>query len=591
MNQVEADHPKPVVTRFAPSPTGYLHVGGARTALFNWAYARRHNGTFILRIEDTDRARSTTESTRRIIEDLRWLGLDWDQGPDPTPGVEPHSSQIGPEGSGPYFQSQRQELYETHLRRLLECGRAYKCFKTPEQLAADREEAKRNKRAYKYDRTESIGLSADTVAQYEREGRPGVVRFRMPDTDITVNDLVLGPVTIKAQELEDFVIQKSDGSPTFHLANVVDDALMAVTHVLRAQEHLMNTPKHAALQTALGFDSPAYAHLPLIFNPDGSKMSKRDKAKAARQAGKEWQQANGGVEALLDRLGAAAPRTGETAAPARERIEAFLNKKTDEMDIVEHVSQVLNVDLPEIDVVDFHASGYLPDVLINYLCLLGWSPGNDLERFDAEFLVENFDLSRIGKANARFDRKKLLAFNSDTIAALKPRSFRERLRHHLNAYYPAYRELILDEARFTLFAEAYRERSRTLDEPARNGLFFVIDDEEVVYDPKAISKVLAKDDGAGYMILRDVYSVLEAISDWEPRSLEPAIDAFAQDLGLGVGKVAQPLRVSVSGGTVSPPIYDTLSILGMDHTLARVRRCISLSGVGMASSESDPHWI
>ena len=299
------DTRKPPVTRFAPSPTGMLHIGGARTALFSWAYARGRGGKFLLRIEDTDQARSTPEATRRIVEDLAWLGLDWDEGPDAdavAAGGDPYENTIG--DHGPYFQSQRLPTYADAVATLLESGRAYRCYKTPEQLTAERDAARAAGKPYKYDRGESTSLSDAQIAEYEAEGRPFVIRFRVPDEDVVVHDEVLGDVVTAAAELEDFVIQKSDDFPTFHLAVVCDDEAMNVTHVIRGQEHLNNTPRHVALQDALGFRRPTYAHIPLIFNADGSKMSKRDKAKAAR-ARRRYAPARGPARA--------APRGGPAA--------------------------------------------------------------------------------------------------------------------------------------------------------------------------------------------------------------------------------------------------------------------------------------
>ncbi len=262
-----------VRTRFAPSPSGHLHVGGARTALLCWAYARGHDGRFVLRIEDTDRKRSSDAATEAFFEDLAWLGIDWDEGPR-------HDGCGGGE-TGPYHQSQRLEHYRTNIQRLLDEGRAYRAFETPQELSAARTAAGRG---YRYDRA-ALGLDAATVEQYLAENRPYVVRFRLPDDGaIAFRDVVRGDVEVAATELDDFVIQKADGYPTYHFAVVVDDELMGVTHVIRGQEHLYNTARHVLLQDALGFRRPVYAHLSLIFNTDGSKMSKRDKDRALRRA-------------------------------------------------------------------------------------------------------------------------------------------------------------------------------------------------------------------------------------------------------------------------------------------------------------------
>ena len=552
----------PVVTRFAPSPTGALHVGGARTALFNWAFARRHGGQFILRIEDTDKARSTPESTAGILRNLKWLGIDWDQGPEDEQRHEetkdpPAADRLRHEAGagGPYFQSQRLDLYRAHLARLLDSGRAYKCFKTPQELGAQRQRARAEKRAVWYDPTESRSLSADQIAQYEKEGRPHVVRFLVPPDPgvITVEDDLLGAVSVNATEVEDFVILKSDGYPTYHFAVVVDDALMGVTHVIRGQEHLNNAAKHVLLQDALGFERPHYVHVPLIFNADGSKMSKRDKAKAARQAAR-----TNGLESV------------ESVDAAS--FEAFMKKKSDDLDVAVAVAQRLNLALPEIDVSDFRASGYLPQVVCNYIALLGWSPGNDLERFDNEFLKTHFGIEGLNKSNARFDRQKLVAFNADTIADLAPDEFRRKLWAQLERHRPDFLASLGD--RFNAFADAYHLRSPTLDEPVRLGRFFVLADDAIEYDPAAVKKVLRKNNNRGLAVLADLKAVLERCETWNAEALESSLKAHAADNDLKMGDLAQPLRVAVSGSTVSPPIFETLAILGRDSTLARIDRCL-----------------
>lgn len=501
-----------VVTRFAPSPTGYLHIGGARTALFNWAFARHHGGTFILRLEDTDAVRSSTEAARAIIEDMHWLGMHWDEGPPPE-GEDPFAQPIG--SFGPYCQSQRLDIYNEMCERLLKSGAAFE--------------------------------------------ENGAVRFRMPRRDITVHDLVLGEVTTPADKIEDLIIRKSDGFPTFHFANVIDDATMAVTHVIRAQEHLNNTHKHLALFEALDLKPPKYAHIPLIFNPDGSKMSKRDKAKAARAAAQK-----SGLGHLDD-----------TSLDFR----AFMARDTDDVRIAEAVARQLNVPLPEIDVRDFRASGYLPEVLCNYIALLGWNPGGDVEKFDNEYLVQHFSLERVGKANAKFDREKLASFSADALKAMPIEQFTAALRQQIDAAGgDAKPQAAWDDQRWTLFAEAYRERARTLSDPLIAGRFFFIADDQVEYDAAAVDKVLAKNNGEGYAALADFRRVLDRVEPWSPQEIEAAVKQFAEHRGVGMGKVAQPIRVAVSGGTVSPPLGLTLTILGRAATLRRIDRTLSLRG-------------
>jgi len=503
-----------IVTRFAPSPTGALHVGGARTALFAWAFARRHGGRFILRVEDTDRARSSAESTHGLLRDLEWIGVDWDEGPLAT-AEDPYTpdGQAGP--SGPYFQSQRLDLYREHVDRLLAAGLAF-----------------------------------------EDEG---AVRFRMGQ-DVSFEDAVFGTIEVKGSELEDFVILKSDGFPTFHLAVVVDDALMGVTHVLRGQEHLYNTPKHVALQAALGFPRPVYAHMPSIMNQDGSKMSKRDKAKMARKAAKD-----GGLDA------AALAAVGFDDQGA---YEDFLAKKRDDVEIAQAIARALGLELPEIEVADFERSGYLSETLCNYLSLLGWSPGSDVERFDRTFLVANFDLERIGRSNAKFDRDKLFRFDAEDLAAMEPERFCALWRAHCEAFEPAYVERF-DESAFARLAAAYQPRSRTLQEPCRLARFFLLEDDAIEYDAKAAQKWLLKGEGAGLEVLAALRGEIAGLQDFGAEAIETFLHDFAQKREVGMGKVAQPLRVAVTGAAVSPGIGDTLSLLGKASVLKRIDRCLA----------------
>ena len=482
-----------VITRFAPSPTGHLHVGGARTALLNWAYARGHGGKFLLRIEDTDQTRSTAAAERAILDDLKWLGLDWDNADD-----EPR-------------QSQRLDLYNDHMRRLLEADRAYE--------------------------------------------DDGAVRFRMPDHDVVVVDQVLGEVRVPAGQTEDFVIRKRDGFPTYHFAVVVDDADMGVTHVIRGQEHLSNAPKHVALQQALGLPTPTYAHIPLIFNPDGSKMSKRDKAKTARAAA---------LQSDLKARGLPSPGLNDALGD-------FLDKKTDDLDIALAIAAELNLQLPEIDVSDFQKSGYFPSVLCNYLALLGWNPGGDVEKFDNAFLCERFDFNRVGKKNAKFDREKLLAFNGDAIREMSVDDFATAWRNWCAEYRRDFHDKF-DEAAFVKLAEAYHQRTRVFSEACDMAKFFVEDFDG--YDDKAVKKNLLKNDGEGLNALRQFRDELATLDPFDGAAAHELIKSFCERTGIGMGKVAQPLRIAVSGSAVTPPIDLTLDLLGRDTTLARVDRCL-----------------
>jgi glutamyl-tRNA synthetase len=544
-----------VVTRFAPSPTGRLHIGGARTALFNWALARGAGGRFLLRIEDTDQARSSDAATTQILESLAWLGIDWDEGPE----LSRAGRTIGGDGRevGPFFQSQRLGGYKAACERLLDMGRAYHAFETPEELDAKRKEAIAAKKQYRYDR------AALDVAEQERRkraaaGEAHVIRFKMPDAPVTVRDEVRGEVVVRPEELEDFVIVKGDGFPTYHFAVVVDDEAMGVTHVIRGQEHLSNTPKHVALQDALGYRTPVYAHLPLIFGDDGGKMSKRDKDKAARNECKQKGITEPPVSAITPDDFAAWLKDTKSQLP---------------LDHLEALGAALAIDLPEIDVTDFDAAGYLPEVVCNYLALLGWSPGDDVEKFDMEFLCERFKLNRIVKTNAKFDRNKLLAFNTDGISEMEPNRFCEVFCAWCKTHAPDLAGRFSGE-QFALLAEALRPRSKTLRDAARSADFALIETNSIEYDEKAVAKWIEKDDRQGLAVLRDLRSRLDAIDPFKPEPIHALIESYASEKELGMGKVAQPLRVAMTGSAVSPPIDATLAILGKDTVLARIDRCL-----------------
>jgi glutamyl-tRNA synthetase len=477
-------------TRYAPSPTGYLHVGGARTALYNFLLARRTGGEFILRIEDTDRQRHDESAVGKIAADLRWLGIEWDE------GVEVG----GP--YGPYRQSERLDLYAPYVRRLLEEGKTYYAFETEEEIEALRRQAIAAKRAFRYPRPENFPTAAQ--AQDARQaGRPVIVRFRCPAGDVTIHDLAFGEVTMPASEMEDFVIQKADGYPTFYLANVVDDEAMKINLVMRGQEFLGQTWRQVLLREALGFAEPKYAHLPLIMDMQGRKLSKRD---------------------------------------------------------------------GDVEVHAFRAAGYLPEALRNFIALLGWGPGGDREKLSLDEMIELFRIERIGKTNAKFDRAKLLAFNTDAVAAASPDRLLAAFKDFLtlnDTPIPAgddalLRHLLSANAGFRTFA----------DIPDKCNVLFVAD-TVFEYDPDAVKKVLQKNDGQGLAVLAELRGLLDRCP-WTAAELETLIQSYCEGKGLGMGKVAQPVRVAVTGRTISPPIFDTLTILGREKTLARIDRCLAM---------------
>ena len=535
-----------VRTRFAPSPSGHLHVGGARTALFCWAYAKGRDGRFVLRIEDTDRKRSSEAATAAFVEDLAWLEIHWDE--------------------GPFYQSQRLKDYHAHIERLLENGRAYRAFETTEQLDAARRAAGAG--GYRYDRA-ALSLDAATVQQYVDEKRPHVVRFRLPDEEpVTFTDIVRGSVEVETAKIDDFVILKADGYPTYHFAVVVDDEQMGVTHVIRGQEHLDNTAKHVLLQAALGFRRPTYAHLSLIFNPDGSKMSKRDKDRAVRLAVREKK---------IDQA---------TAGISVERWQWWQSSKNHQLEPAEaqDLATALGIALPAIEVEDFRRAGYLPEVLVNYLALLGWSPGGDVEKFDAAYLVEHFDLDRIIRSPAKFDRDKLLAFNLDALQAMTADEFRDRLLAHGDRYHAGFLQR-LGADKFAMFAAANLARSKTLDDAYRSCGFLVAEADEIVYEQtKAVRKALAGGDPNGYTHLEALRPILEEQNDWSIAALEAVVTRYSAEHADGkLGRIAQPLRIAVSGGTVSPAIFDTLAILGRDQVVQRIECCLAARPVSSSS--------
>jgi glutamyl-tRNA synthetase len=443
--------------RFAPSPTGFLHIGGARTALFNWLYARHTGGTFILRIEDTDAARNTQAAVNVILDGLRWLGLDWDEGP-----ISADATGSSKGDCGPYFQSQRQENYRRRIEGLLSRGLAYESA--------------------------------------------GAIKFKMPREPIVIPDVVVGDVRRELTDREqldpDFVIVRSDAQPVFHFVNVVDDLEMRITHVIRGEDHLSNTAKHIALFRAFGIEPPKYAHIPLILNIDGTKMSKRDKG-------------------------------------------ASLTTYMEE--------------------------GYAPEALVNYLCLLGWSPKNNREKMPLAEVVEAFDLPQILRHNARFDLTKLIWLNGEYVREMADDRYYELSTHALarvgldtNKFPIAYIKAALDtcKGKFKLFGEL----------PAYAGFYFK---EDIAYDPEAAQKDFTPENKPRVAKLR------EALAKLEPFEADPigvTLKAVAQELGVKAGVLVHPTRLACCGNTAGPSLYHLLAILGKDRALQRIDRAIERMG-------------
>ena len=433
--------------RFAPSPTGYLHIGGARTALYNWLHARHTGGTFILRIEDTDRERHVEGAVERIVQDLRWLGIDWDEGY----GVG------GP--NGPYVQSQRLDIYRQYVAKLLSEGKAYYAFQTEAELDALREQAMQAKRSFRFPRPSNPVTDPAEAQRMRQLGKPAVVRFMVPGHDVAIGDLVFGHTVIAAAEQDDFIILKDDGYPTYHLANVVDDGLMGVTHVLRGQEFLGQTWRQTLLREALGFPEPQYAHLPLILNMAGQKLSKRDGAVA---------------------------------------VDAF------------------------------RAGGYMPEVVLNFIALCGWSGGGDREKYSKAELIEAFSLERLSKTNAKFDHRKLLAFNTEFVAQASEERLLEAFKDYLSLNQtpiPGNDDELL--RRIVRACHGFRTFA---DIPVKVGVLFMADDA-YPFDPKAVEKVLAKGGGEGFAVLAELTPML-AETAWEEQALKQAIEGIREELDL-----------------------------------------------------------
>ncbi|MFN0117998.1 MAG: glutamate--tRNA ligase [Elusimicrobiota bacterium] len=489
--------------RFAPSPTGFLHIGGARTALYNWLYARQTKGTFILRIEDTDEARSTDESTNAIFSSMRWLGLDWDEGP----GVEGDKNVKG--AFGPYFQMERLNIYKEHLNILLKSGKAYPCFCSKEDLEAMRNKAMIAKRPPKYDERCRKLEPIESQKRVEK-GEPHVFRFARPhDGNVEFQDVVKGPLKFESELLDDFVIVKSSGVPTFMFAGAIDDHLMKISHVIRGDDHLSNTPRQVQLFEAFGWkEIPVFAHISMIHGPDGSRLSKRHGATSVEE---------------------------------------------------------------------FRRQGFLPEVMLNYLTLLGWSTTDSQQLFSPknkfQELVEKFDLNRCQKSPAIFDTEKLKWMNGVYIrnltkdelldktwpffveAGLVSEKADEALKHYIHA------ALMLEQEKLVLLSDA-------------PGLVDFFLKTEVVFDPESFEKVLKKEGAKN--ILEGIFDVFSASPTLTTENTEKMCRDYAQNNNLKTGQVFHPVRVAVSGRTKGPSLFHMLEVLGKERVLDRIKKALSL---------------
>ena len=454
-----------VRTRFAPSPTGYLHIGGVRTALFNWLFARQRGGQFILRIEDTDRERSTDEAVQVILDGMRWLGLTEDQ--------------------GPFYQTRRYPRYHEVIAQMLANGQAYRCYSSKAELDALRETQLANKQKPRYD-----GRWRDSTAT-PPEGVTPVIRFRNPqEGEVVVDDQVHGRTVFQNSELDDLIIQRSDGNPTYNFCVVVDDMDMGVTHVIRGDDHLNNTPRQINMLLALGAKPPVYAHVPMILGADGAKLSKRHGA---------------------------------------------------------------------VSVLEYQREGFLPDALLNYLVRLGWSHG-DQEFFTREQMIAAFDIADVNKAASAFNNDKLLWLNQQHIMKAPVATLVAALAEQLAVQGVTG----CDETLLAGVVEAQRERSKTLKEMAAASLFFF---REPVFDDKAVAKHLTAE---ALTLLAGLRDQLVELADWSAPAIHNTLETYAAMHSLGLGRVAQPLRVALCGGTISPPIDATVALLGRERAMARL---------------------
>lgn len=453
-------------TRFAPSPTGMLHIGGARTALFSWLHARHHKGEFILRIEDTDRERSTGEATQVILDGLAWLGLDWD--------------------GDVIFQSRNHAAHVAAVERLINAGKAYRCYCSRNELDAMRDAQRSDGRKPMYD-----GRCRHRAAKPENQ--PYVIRFRSPDAGETlVRDLVLGDVTFDNRELDDLILMRSDGSPTYNLAVVVDDADVEITHVIRGSDHLNNTPRQIQIYEALGLSTPEFAHIPLIHGPDGAKMSKRHGAVA---------------------------------------------------------------------MTEYREAGYLADAVVNYLARLGWSHGDE-EVFSRQQLIALFDVCGVGKAAARFDQNKLDWLNAHYLRCATPESLVTEVRKRLDVDVSGGPDM-------SRVIQLLQERSKNLIELTEGARFFYV--TPVEYVEKAVKKNFRE---TTWPLLNVFVKRAEVTKEWTAKSIHALISGICEAEGINMGKLAQPIRILISGGPVSPPIDTTLALLGKDEALQRIKQGI-----------------
>ncbi len=479
---------KKIRVRFAPSPTGYLHVGGARSALFNYLFAKKTGGTFILRIEDTDQNRFVENACKEIYDSLKWMGLDWDEGPE-----------VGG-NFGPYVQSERLDIYKKYAQDLLDKGHAYRCFCTPERIASVREAQEKAKQPAGYDKS-CRNLSKEQIQENLDKGMPYVIRFRIPAGRVVAfNDRIRGNIEYSSDILDDLVLIKTDGFPTYHMANVVDDHLMEISHVLRGDEWIASTPRHVLIYEAFGWQHPEFAHLPVILSPDGGKLSKRK--------------------------GAAS-------------------------------------------VMDYKRGGFLPEALFNFLAFLGWSPGDDREKMPKTELIDAFSLDQVSPKASVLDEKKLEWMNGLYMAECSNNVI-------MNEVLPAWIEkgwvsatTSLSDPRLVSIVDMMKVRSKRLTELADNAFYFFVDPVE--YEEKAAKKNFTP---ASKILLETIHKELTASNDFSHGSLEALYRSIAEKTGASSGHLIHPTRLSISGVSFGPGLFELMELLGKETVLRRIENAI-----------------
>ncbi|MEM8946477.1 MAG: glutamate--tRNA ligase [Planctomycetota bacterium] len=516
-----------VRTRFAPSPTGYLHIGGVRTALFNWLFARRHGGQFILRVDDTDQERNVEAALEPILNGFRWLGMDWDEGPQVG---GPHE---------PYYQSQRSETYRAAVQSLLANGAAYQDFATAAEIQAEREAAQAAGQQFTYSR-KWMAETEEARDQFLAEGRQSVVRLKMPrEGELVINDLVRGEVRFAWAREQDHVIQRADGSCLYHLATVVDDHDMQISHVIRAEEHLPNTPRQVFIAQQLGYDLPAFAHLPYVAEPGSkNKLSKRKLEKY-----------------LKNRDFAQLKQHGETIA---SRLNLQVEADTFNPVIVDFYEQI----------------GYLPDALLNYLLLLGWSLDDQTEEFSREEMIEHFTLERVNKAPASFDPQKLVAFQDRAMQQLPiKQKVAKALPFLQQAGYVSDPPPCETAPKLTKILEAAGDRVKVAGDILDYTDFYSAD-EELVFDEKAFAKRIQKPAEAK-PLLTEFRTQLAGLENFEADEIERCLKGFVDTKEIKIGQIIHALRVATTGKAVGFGMFETLAILGKESCLARIERALS----------------